>query len=387
MEPTPKKYDYIIVGAGAAGLSLVYHLLNDSFFENASILLLDKEKKTNLNDRTWCFWEKEHNTFEHIIKHSWQNLIFRSIDFQKDMSISPYRYKMIQSDDFYKSCWDLVHQSSNVEVEYLPVEKLEYNTVFCTGKTFNGKVIFNSALFSFERSASQYHLLQHFKGWYIQFENEILNPQQATLMDFDIDQQGDCRFVYLLPTSRTETLVEYTIFSPTLLPEDNYDNALALYLETKFPLQRYKIVSREYGIIPMTNNAINRKKESDIFHIGIAGNATKASSGYTFLFIQRQCKTIVRKLKTNTLQQYMLAPKARFSYYDGVLLQILSHGKLSGRDIFKKMFKDLPPIFVLKFLNEETTLLEEIRIMWQTQKSIFIKAAFKEIWYQLKSKF
>jgi lycopene beta-cyclase len=380
------EYDYIIIGAGAAGLSLAYHLLNDDFTKNASILIMDKEKKTQLHDKTWCFWEKDINTFEHIVKFSWQNLIFKSPHFQNNMTISPYHYKMIQSEDFYNSCWQVINKANNAEIAYFQVDTIKENNVVCGEKIFTGKVIFNSAIFSFEPAYNQYYLLQHFKGWYIRFENEILNPHQATLMDFDIEQFGDCRFVYLLPTSKQETLVEYTVFSPNTLQYDEYDSALNLYLNQKFPNQKYTIISSEFGVIPMTNNRINRVNEKNIFHIGIAGNATKASTGYTFLFIQRQCKKILEGLKNSNLTQEMLSPKARFKYYDSVLLQILSGGLLSGRAIFSKMFKELPSPLVLKFLNEETTLLEEIKVMWYSQKSVFVTAAVKQIWYQLKSK-
>jgi len=39
------QYDYIITGSGASGLMLAYRMANDSFFDNSSILIIDKEKK------------------------------------------------------------------------------------------------------------------------------------------------------------------------------------------------------------------------------------------------------------------------------------------------------------------------------------------------------
>lgn len=40
-----QNYDYIITGSGASGLMLAYRMAKDSFFDNASILIIDKEKK------------------------------------------------------------------------------------------------------------------------------------------------------------------------------------------------------------------------------------------------------------------------------------------------------------------------------------------------------
>ena len=39
-------YDYIIVGGGSSGLMTAYRMSKDSFFDDKSILILDKEQKT-----------------------------------------------------------------------------------------------------------------------------------------------------------------------------------------------------------------------------------------------------------------------------------------------------------------------------------------------------
>ena len=95
------EYDYIIIGAGASGLLLADAMLNDSFFDNKKILLLDKDAK-NTNDRTWCFWEEGNGQFEAIIHKRWSSIHFQGEDVLKRTDINPYSYKMIRSIDFYK---------------------------------------------------------------------------------------------------------------------------------------------------------------------------------------------------------------------------------------------------------------------------------------------
>ena len=56
------KYDYIIIGAGAAGLLLADALGKEEFFASKSILVLDKNDKTK-NDRTRCFWGQKNFNF------------------------------------------------------------------------------------------------------------------------------------------------------------------------------------------------------------------------------------------------------------------------------------------------------------------------------------
>ena len=42
------KYDYIIIGAGASGLMLASGLVNDPYFRNKRILLLDRDNKLKM---------------------------------------------------------------------------------------------------------------------------------------------------------------------------------------------------------------------------------------------------------------------------------------------------------------------------------------------------
>ena len=62
MTGNKKQFDYIIVGAGCAGLSLAMHMMKSSAFTQSQILIIDKAPK-QVNDRTWCFWEQENGLF------------------------------------------------------------------------------------------------------------------------------------------------------------------------------------------------------------------------------------------------------------------------------------------------------------------------------------
>ncbi|HEY1022191.1 MAG TPA: lycopene cyclase family protein, partial [Flavisolibacter sp.] len=92
-------YDYIIAGAGCAGLSLAMHMLHEEGLQAKRMLLVDEAPKQH-NDRTWCFWEKEAGLFEPVVCKQWDTLWFHSTAFSKALSIAPYRYKMIRGIDF-----------------------------------------------------------------------------------------------------------------------------------------------------------------------------------------------------------------------------------------------------------------------------------------------
>src|SRR3712207_2018377 len=96
-----KHYDYIISGAGAAGLSLLMRLMQHKAFDQKSILVVDKDRKDE-NDHTWCFWEAKPGLFEPLVHHQWQQVYFYSNEYSSLLDLGPYHYKMIRSIDFYK---------------------------------------------------------------------------------------------------------------------------------------------------------------------------------------------------------------------------------------------------------------------------------------------
>ncbi len=60
-------------------------------------------------------------------------------------------------------------------------------------------------------------------------------------MNFDIEQKNECRFMYVLPFSPTQALVEFTLFSQKLLDTSEYDSQLDDYLRNHLSIKNYRI--------------------------------------------------------------------------------------------------------------------------------------------------
>ena len=142
-------------------------------------------------------------------------------------------------------------------------------------------------------------------------------------MDFRISQQHGTAFCYVLPYSERQALVEYTLFTPSLLHQEQYDQGLKVYVEEILKVKNYRVSDTEFGIIPMTNHHFPTHQKK-IINIGTAGGQTKGSSGYTFYFIQKHSKKIVETLM-QTGSPIIPKPSPRFHFYDSVLLHILQH--------------------------------------------------------------
>ena len=378
------KYDYIFTGVGCAALSLVMRMIKSGKFADKKILLIDKESKTK-NDRTWCFWEKENGFFEEIVYTKWDTISFLSDDFYCDMPIGPYQYKMIRGIDLYQYCFKEIDQHRNIDILYGEIPQAvihkEGITIHIDGRMehFDYATLFNSILPKQTKTSGVINLLQHFKGWIIETPNAAFDSSKAVFMDFRINQKDDTAFVYVLPVSSTKALVEYTLFSKKLLPDEIYETELKNYINDFLQLKDFRVIEKEFGVIPMTNRKFSFCVRPDRFNIGTAGGMTKASSGYTFQFIQKQADKIIECICNDEPLSGIPATPNRFIFYDKVLLDVLYNKRASGKKIFATLFKKNKPQQVLKFLDNESSLSEELKIISGLPTLPFLKAALKQI--------
>ncbi len=378
-----EQYDYIIIGAGASGLMLADALGKDTFFSNKGILLLDKASK-DTNDRTWCFWEEGEGQFDDIVSKTWNHIYFGGKEFSKRFKTAPYSYKMIMGIDFYKAYLKRLKAYPNISFRKEGVsEVVDYGNrvLVSTDKNqYSALKVFNS-IFDYKMATHQkkYPVLQqHFVGWRVKTGLPVFNADQATYMDFSIPQKGHTRFMYVLPFSKTEALVEYTLFSKDLLPKEEYEKVLRDYLNNDIGCDNFEIVDTEQGSIPMTCYDFSEHHTHNIRYIGTAGGWAKPSTGYTFMSSSKKVPVLVEYLKTgNPLDQ--LSYKNRFWYYDLLFLDVLAENNDKGHYVFETLFKNRDPQLIFKFLDEETSFLEDLNYVLGCPKLPFIKALLRRI--------
>lgn len=359
------EYDYIIAGAGAAGLSLAYYM-GQSALADKRVLLIDPDTKTR-NDRTWCFWEAGASPFEQVISRSWDHLWFHAEQRSARISIAPYRYKMLQGIDFYRFLHAWLATQPQVTRLKGAVERIDERAegvaVRAAGRTYYGRWAFNSIYQPHPAAPGYRSWLQHFKGWVITTPRPVFDTGAATFMDFRVEQANEVRFVYVLPYDERTALVEYTIFSPHLAPQEVYDGGLKQYIAEWLGVASYAIQHIEFGVIPMTDMPFARRPSRHVMNIGTAGGMSKASTGYTFQRIQKQSRQIVASLLAEGQPFYAEAPLKRHALMDSVMLNVLDSGRESGRAFFSRLFARNSPQRVLRFLDEETSLLEDLALM------------------------
>ena len=377
------EFDDIILGAGASGLSLAYHMAQAGL--KRRVLMVERAPKLE-NDRTWSFWETAPGPFEPAVSQRWDHIWVHGDGFSKRFELSPYVYKMIRGIDFYEFMFDWLKKQSNITLVYGKLESLEDHAtgvrVRVNGETYSGKWAFNSIQASSPTQilgAGNNFLMQHFKGWIIETPQPVFDPLAATFMDFRVQQANDTRFVYVLPQSPTRALVEYTIFSSAMLPEAEYDTALKTYIREILGVNSYQILETEFNMIPMTDAPFAVHPSRHVTNIGTAGGRTKASTGYTFRRIQQQSALITSSLVAHGHPHYTRSSLDWYGWMDSVFLNVLAHNRQPGAELFSNFFKRNPVLRVMDFLNESSSLSADLALMTTMNMPVFIRSALEVV--------
>lgn len=377
-------YDYIFTGVGLSAFLVVHELKKSTILQDKKILLIDLNT-SKTNDRTWCFWERKEGEWDFLATKKWDSAIFKTNDFSIDCLGGKLQYKMIEPVTLFTHIKNELGAYPGVEWIHEKVINIQQNNnsvdVHTSKNNYKANYVINS-IFDIQTitGLQKYPLLkQHFIGWFIKTNQPSFNPNEALFMDFSIPQKNTTRFMYVLPTSETEALFEFTLFSPDLLAEFEYENGIKDYLK-QHNITNYKITKKEKGVIPMSGFPLFKNNGKRVLNIGTAGGWTKGSTGYTFKKTQKCAKKLAVFISKNKALNFTkFHKKDRFFYYDLLFIDVLFKTNYLGKTIFSNLFTKKKPTDILSFLDEETTLTTELKVMWACPKIPFIKALFRRL--------
>lgn len=376
-------YDYVLVGGGAAGLSLAYHLAQEPRLASQRVLLIEPEAKDQ-NDRTWSYWSAAPGLFDHLAVGEWDKIAFRSPGFSQILQLHDYRYRTIRGLDFYQ----FVQQALAARAAQFTLVR---GTVAALAETASGVVVrteagdaycaryaFDSRPPTIERRPDKHrYLLQHFVGWEVETDHDVFNPEVVEFMDFRGPQYHEARFIYALPFGPRRALVEYTLFSGEVLAKAEYEAHILDYLQNVLGLasHQYRITAEEVGAIPMTDHPLPARAGARIVNLGTRAGRAKPSTGYAFQRIQAQSAWLVAALAaTGHLPADPTGDQWQFHWFDTLLLDIMQRQGETTRDLFAQLFRHNPVERVLCFLDEKTSWANNLRIMNSVSAGPFLRS-------------
>ena len=376
-------YDYLIVGGGASGLSLAYHISQEPRLVGKRVALVEAHV-TKADDRTWRYWAAGTTPFEAVEAYAWSQLVVRTPGFEKTLMLNPYRYRMVRAGDFYRYVGEALAarpaQFTRLLGEVVALAESPGGAgalaTLADGRELRAHYAFDSRLPQLEKQPARHRYLeQHFRGWEIEADHDAFDPNTVQFMDFGVAQHGQVRFVYALPFTARRALVEFTVFSEALLTREEYETELRAYLRERVGEGRYRVLGEESGSIPMTDHPLPDRRSPHVLHLGTRAGRSKPSTGYTFKRIQQHSARLVAALAaTGHPPTDPTGDRWQFQLFDTLLLDIMQRQGDTVRDIFRQLFERNPVQRIFRFLDEETSWAENLQIMNSVSPGPFMRS-------------
>ncbi len=387
-----KKADILILGAGCSGTSLAHYLEESGY--GGKVVLLDSRASFEREQR-WCGWSAFPESMSHLVQKSWSRWSVCDENRSASQTSKSFSYKQIYAPEFFSHFHSKWQNSSSIvelnlgervsEIENLNdfVEVTTDKNVWQAGLVFDARNEGNKNLENAKKSARAF-LTQTFIGWEVEFDHDVFDEENATLMDFRTEQIDGVNFIYVLPYTKRRALVESTSFSAKNVSGDSHSRAVAKYIEENYQ-GNYEIKAEEFGQLPMTTARFPVRVDERIFNIGIAGGSARASSGYAFHRIQRQTAGIANAIvKGEVIPTKFVHEK--YTVFDDVLLNLINQNPIEAKDALLTLFEKVSPDTLIKFLADESSVADDLAIMLALPKLRFGILGFQSLMRSLITK-
>ena len=268
----------VILGAGLSGLLTAWRCLELN--PKLKITLIDANSEI-AGDHTWSFNLNDIDTelqkwVRPFIAHQWDAYDVKFPTRQRTLNIT----YCTGNSETLKSCVRPLIDSGRLSLKLNSrVQDIGEDIVFLEG----GEEIHSALILDargFEPNPERYLGYQKFVGHVIRTEQPH-GVERPIIMDATVPQLGGYRFVYCLPYSDTELLVEDTYYADGAdMKSQKVDARIRDYIESQLNITSYEVARRETGILPITI-AI----KPDVYapmSIGIRGGYYHAVTGYSF---------------------------------------------------------------------------------------------------------
>jgi lycopene beta-cyclase len=315
---------------------------------------------TDAPDRTLCVWGEPIPMLRGAVVAQWRYLLFGHGASTTMCDLGEWTYRQYTAGSIRRLADAMVRIDRTVDVASDPTDR--------------SILSLDSRPAQPMRSEASVSLLQHFRGWRIVTEHHVFDPKTAVMMDFRTDQTDGVCFMYVLPYSPTEALVECTVFGPSVWSAEQYHQRLRTYIADIVGCAEYRILSAEEGVIPMNDRQPIRDRGDNWIAIGAAAGLTKPTTGYTVARCVRDAITLFTQLQRNGTATVPAPPSRRFAWYDRLLLRIIRDEPQVVPTILYTLFRKNPVRRILLFLDERTTLGQEIALFWTLPWMPFLRA-------------
>tara|TARA_A100001015_G_scaffold271854_1_gene325864 strand:+ start:129 stop:1289 length:1161 start_codon:yes stop_codon:yes gene_type:complete len=377
-------YNFIIIGGGLSGLSMAIELAKSGKLANQNCLILEARDRYT-QDKSWCGWHVFSHHFEDCTAKTWSKWQLSHGGETHVITANRLNYRYIPALSFYEHCLNFIKQHPNIDLHLsTPVLNLDVNQVSCENCVYSADRVFDARESQIDwRSLKDRdnYLLQCFYGWKVKTSNAVFDQDCVTLMDFPEQQSEGINFMYCLPLSQTEALLEPTYFlhHSKIPSRDHFLQLAENYMQKRYNCYDFEFSQEESGILPMVYK--KNKSKNAIKHpikIGTAGGLLRPSTGYAFYAIQRFIKKIAANID-NDPASYNLRKYSKLGLWmDQVFLRACRGNPAQAAQFFLRMFEKVEPDSVARFMHDEARWSDYLQVILAMPKIKFIKSSLRQ---------
>lgn len=371
-----KRFDIIFLGGGLANGLAAYRL---AMAKPQTKMLVLEEQQTLGGHHTWCFHESDLAGLptpwpRDLADQSWDSYDVRFPNLKRTLNS---RYYTLRSATFHKKIMDQIggHCRLGVKVTQIYEDQVFLNT----GEVISGSIIVDGRGITNSDSPQAY---QKFLGRYL----ELATPhglERPVLMDTCVDQHGEYRFVYLLPVSATEILVEDTYYSNSaLLDEESLRTRIDAYVKAQ-GWHVAAIIEEESGVLPLpfwshrsgvTSRRLGRAPISRFEHASVIPSGMRAglfhpTTGYSFPAALQFAEAIAKcndltSPKTRAALMYHIEDhQQRGTFYRRLNNMMFIGAKPDQRRRILEQFYGRGEGLIQRFYAHRSTRLDKLRML------------------------
>lgn len=376
----PIQCDYLFAGAGASATLLLIRMEKAGLLTGKKVVLVDADF-TSLRSKTFSFWAKPEDAILEdcgsLIQKSWRYL---RINRETPKDLHPLQYHSIPGVNMHAELNAIIerHNLCRIESPVLSMVARDAEVEVATelGAFIAGHVFDSRPAGYMSPKPNESSLFQSFIGYVIETDQSMPHPEIMDMMDFNVEQQGATQFMYVLPMTENKALVELTRFGTQIITDTEAKPVLERYITHYFGNAHVR--ETETGCIPMCSAPLRVHEMQGVTRLGGRAGAIKPGTGYAFKNMHRQAAEICHALREARFTDPWV-PATRFRFYDRLLLWILCHTPEWGKPIFQQLFRRNHTTRILRFLDEKTTLIQDVGILMSLPFRPFLAALRQDL--------
>ncbi|WNV84760.1 lycopene cyclase family protein [Umezawaea sp. Da 62-37] len=371
----------VIAGGGLSGLSLAGHLALEPRWHDRVVIVDDGSHP--LDTIAWSSWTGRPTLLDTAVSSRFDRVRVHVGGRTRTLPLGHYRYQVVRGTDLDRIVRELAEPLPHFEFRRGHVDGIDgppgRTHVVVDGDEVEARWVFDSVLGPTEPPPVDAHMV--FRGRRVVAERPVFDPGVPTLFDFRTSQADRAAFLYVLPFSATEALVEHTSFASPHGPLPGVDAqraALEGYLDDVLHAGACTVLHEEGAVLPLSAGRVARRR-GDVLAIGTPAGMVKASTGYSYQRVQDDSAAVVRSLVEHGHPFDLPAMSTRHRVLDAALLDVVIREPRQLERAFAALFSGASAEPALRFLEERSSVGMESRLFAGMPVGVYLKAVGRRL--------